>query len=222
MNKIRINSLYVKLTIVYLVIISLCPRNTHAQELKNSGGVHYSFGSALSYTEFSLLGANLFYEYKFNASFSLRSCFNINYYDFIRPNGYCSSVGSLGNPKCLGKLVEFERLSSSLFFSIDESINYYFNHENNYLPYLGLGVGYFIFDNYLTNHPRANISEEELKNSIGYHFLAGLIHQQSGFSFYIKYILLPANLIQYQYVGINKLNRIVYLNIINFNIGYTF
>lgn len=92
----------------------------------------------------------------------------------------------------------------------------------NYLPYLGLGVGYFIFDNYLNSHPRANISEEELNNSIGYHILAGFIHQPSGISLYIKYLFLLANLFQYQYVGIKKLNRIVYLNIIYLNIGYTF
>ena len=149
MDKINIIMQLTRTIFIYSFIILVSYCNLNAQEQKSKGGVHYSLGTGINYTEFSFNGANIFYEYKFNNSFGLRSGLNLNYYDFIAPSDYCSSVLSLGDPICIGKLVEFERLSSALFFSLDESINYYFNQEGNYLPYLGVGVGYFIFDNYL-------------------------------------------------------------------------
>jgi len=198
------------LAFLFLFIIGT---NTLAQQKKSVGGIHYSIGIATRYTELSLLGLNLFYEYKFNERVSLRSNLNINYFNFVQAD----EIGG-----------KFERLESTIFFSIEESANYYFENKwNNFTTYLGLGMGYFLFDNYLTNQPRGSVYDEYLIDNFGYHILGGIINVESGFSVYLKYLFIPTRLYQYKsiisevYTEID-VKRYVALNIFNFGIGYTF
>lgn len=196
-----------------LTILCLSAITIFSQVKKSVGGIHLSTGYDINYTKFSILGLNLFYEYKFCEKISLRSNLNINDFYFVQSD----EIGG-----------RFERLESAIFFSIEESANYNFENKwNNFTTYFGLGIGYFLFDNYLTNQPSGSVYDEYLIDNFGYHILGGIINVKSGFSVYLKYLFIPTRLFQHKsiisevYKEID-VKRYVALNIFSLGIGYIF
>ncbi len=203
------------ITNFWLITFFYTSYNLLAQESQHHGSIHYVISKDIKYTEISLLGLNLMYDFRLNKNFGLSSSLNVNDLYFYRPD----------------KPGTIERIKSVIFFSFDETFKYNFSNWNNTTPYIGLGLGFYLFDNYYNNHIiiGGTTSEERFESSLGYNIVIGLFNYNGGLSCFIKYLYLPVNFFQNKWVDnlggegyYKSFNKTLTLHIFYLGVGYSF